>query len=290
MDVRGNRDENKVRWIRVSVEFLEHPMLDKGPYDRRSAWLWLIANAAWRDKRINHKGRPILLKRGQVLAGRKYLAETWGWGEQMVRSFLLMLQHEHMVETNQSNGHFANVITICNYEKYQSVSDEKGQSNNQSVTSAQPVSNQTFTSSTSYTNNPITPVSPRTPRIEKPTRQSGSDYWSKAINPEPEPEHKTVTLDASGKPILHNGTRAHWLEKFGGDDERLDLALEQAKGWIQPNSSRPLEAQVSAQLARTLAEKLDRDQRYERAAAKAAPAGNGSAFLALLDKRKGVSA
>jgi hypothetical protein len=165
MNLRVNSDENKTRWIRVSVESFEHGVLDKGPYDRRSAWLWLIANAAWRDKRINHKGKPLVLKRGQVLAGRKFLAETWGWGEQMVRSFLLMLHDEHMVETNQSNGHFANVITICNYEKYQTASEKEGQSNNQSATSAQPVSNQTCTSSTSYTNKTSSDNSaPRTSR------------------------------------------------------------------------------------------------------------------------------
>lgn len=43
--------------------------------------------------------------------------------------------------------------------------------------------------------------------------------------------------------------RKFWLDRFGGDDERLDLALIQAVPYIQPNSSRPLEAMVSSQLA-----------------------------------------
>lgn len=65
---------------------------------------------------------------------------------------------------------------------------------------------------------------------------------------------------------LLNGLRAFWVEQFEGDAERLDLALIQVAGFVQPNSSRPLESQVSAQLARIVADKRDRDARYQRAA------------------------
>jgi hypothetical protein len=145
--------ENKARWVRVSVETFDHEILDMGRYDRRSAWLWLITNAAWKERRVNHKGRPITLKRGQLLGARAFLAEKFGWGEQELRTFLKALVTNGMVEINQSNGHFANVITICNYEKYQSAENAKDQASNQSLTSVQPVSNQISTKGTSYTNN-----------------------------------------------------------------------------------------------------------------------------------------
>lgn len=288
MDVRENQGEIKTRWVRVSTEMLEHEVLCKGPFDRRSAWLWLITNAAWKDRRVNHKGKPIILKRGQVLAGRSYLAETWGWGEQMVRSFLLMLQREHMIELNQSNGHLANIVTICNYGKYQSAEKRDNQEKNQSVTSAQPERNHTLTRDTNIPE-PITTLLPRTPRVEKNESQSGRDFWSKVMTAHEPVEHKAVTLGDDGVPVLHNGTRAKWLAKFDGDSERLQLALEQAAGWVQPNSSRPLEAQVSSQLAKTLAEKKDRDQRYERATVKTSSASNGSNVLAFLDSTKGAA-
>lgn len=69
---------------------------------------------------------------------------------------------------------------------------------------------------------------------------------------------------------------AFWLERFGGDAGRLDLALIEVAGRIQPNSSRPLEAQVSSQLARIAAERHDRDRRYAAAAAKSG--GNGGSY------------
>lgn len=144
-------DGFKARWVRASVEMLEHPVLDRGPFDRRSAWLWLIANAAWKQRRINHKGSPLTLERGQVLIGRSYLAEKWGWSEQMVRTFTSQLVAEDMLKINQSAGHFANVATICNYDKYQTAQPEPNQSSNQCPTSAQPVPNQTLTKNTNIT-------------------------------------------------------------------------------------------------------------------------------------------
>lgn len=135
-----------------------------------------------------------------------------------------------------------------------------------------------------------TSVFTTTPGVKKPTGRPGMDFWSKAVNPEPLAEHRTVTLTDDGVIVLHNGTRAKWLAMFGGDADRLDLALTQAAGWVQPHSSRPLQAQVEAQLARAAAEKLDKDQRYAAAAAKSAPVGNGSNILAILDSRKGAPA
>jgi len=107
-------------WIRTCVDVFDHPVLDNGPYDRRSAWLWMIANASRLDRRVNHKGKAIELKRGQLLAGRAFLAAKWQWTEKQVRIFMDLLASENMIEKGQSNGHYANVVTICNYDAYQS--------------------------------------------------------------------------------------------------------------------------------------------------------------------------
>lgn len=139
------------RWVRVCVDTFDHAVLDNGPYDRRSAWLWLIANAAWRDKRVNHKGRPFDLKRGQLLGARSYLAEKWGWSEQSVRTFLGILLTEGMIEINQSFGRHANLITVCNYDNYQTAEKPANQPINQCLTSAQPEPNHTLTSNTNTT-------------------------------------------------------------------------------------------------------------------------------------------
>src|SRR5690606_24814180 len=106
------------RWIRVCVDTFDHPSL-KGEFDRRSAWLWLIANAAWKDHKTRTRGGIVEIKRGQVLAGLKFLADTWGWSIKRVRTFLGELADEGIIEREQTKNQYAAVVTICNYEKYQ---------------------------------------------------------------------------------------------------------------------------------------------------------------------------
>jgi hypothetical protein len=161
MNIGDDVGNSKARWVRVSVEMLGHPALDHGPYDRRSAWLWLITNAALKDHKANHKGAAVDIKRGQVFAGRDYLAKVWRWSPQNVRTFLRFLASENMVEVNQSNGHYANVLTICNYEKYQTPEKVRNQSTNQSLTRAQPEPNQTTTRDTKDTIREDTPLPPK---------------------------------------------------------------------------------------------------------------------------------
>ena len=69
-----------------------------------------------------------------------------------------------------------------------------------------------------------------------------------------------------GTIVLSNGLRQECLDMLGGDEIRLDLALKQSVAYVQPNSRRPLEAQIVSQLARIAGEKHDRDERYQRAA------------------------
>jgi hypothetical protein len=103
------------------------------------------------------------LQRGQLLGARSYLAEKWGWSEQSVRTFLGILLTEGMIEINQSNGHLANVITICNYDVYQNREKPSNQPINQCLTSAQPEPNHTLTSNTNTTipNNQRSITTPR---------------------------------------------------------------------------------------------------------------------------------
>lgn len=59
----------------------------------------------------------------------------------------------------------------------------------------------------------------------------------------------------------------YWLasDLFAGDRLDLDLAVVKATGYIQPRSSKPLEAQLSSQLAETCRMKRERDKRYAAA-------------------------
>lgn len=114
--------------------------------------------------------------------------------------------------------------------------------------------------------------------IPHTTDRENNDLDKASPSPSPSPkENNPLTPFADpydrcsfedGEIVLRNGLRAYWLDRFGGDEIRLDLALKQAAGYVQENSRKPLEAQVGAQLGRIAGEKHDRDQRYAAAAKK----------------------
>jgi len=110
MIIAGNNYSLKRGWQ-------EHPLFGKEPYSRRDAWCWLIENARFRDGRANVSGKVIPLRRGQLSFSVRFLAQKWRWDKGRVERFLKRLKTEAMIETHNETGQ--NIITICNYDKYQ---------------------------------------------------------------------------------------------------------------------------------------------------------------------------
>lgn len=96
-----------------------HELFAGEVFSKREAWLWMISQAAWKPHKIRAGNSMIELGRGQVLVGSERLAEEWGWGRKKVRNFLNLLANQGMIEKGPVKGRFANIATICNYEKFQ---------------------------------------------------------------------------------------------------------------------------------------------------------------------------
>jgi hypothetical protein len=122
------------------------------------AWLDLCMEANWRDRRVNNRGKVVLVERGQLLAARAWLASRWGWTEDKVRWFLRKLQSEDMISlgsakmpvspqfehssgtqsNTQKRAHHANALTICNYNIYQTLRELSDYLSTQSDTQSTP--------------------------------------------------------------------------------------------------------------------------------------------------------
>lgn len=120
-------------------EALDHPLL-KGNAERLGAWMWLVMKAAWKPTPFDIGGKIVTIERGQLCASRSQLAQAWGMSPSGVERFLTRLKTEQMIE--QETGQGRSIITICNYSKYQDVSDEAGQTTGQ-VTGQQSDSHRT---------------------------------------------------------------------------------------------------------------------------------------------------
>ena len=117
-----------IGFVALHRQALDHPLF-QGDAQRLGAWLWLIARAAWKPTRFNVAGHIVTLDRGQLCASRSQMAKAWGMSESAVERFLTRLQTGHMIE--RATGQGKSIITVCNYSKYQDLSDEAGQATEQ---------------------------------------------------------------------------------------------------------------------------------------------------------------
>ena len=106
--------------------WMENPALvgAREQYCRRAAWAWMIEQAVWKPRALNISGKTIHLERGQFSFSLRYLAAAWGWSVASVRRFIERLETDTMIGTSTGTGQL--VITICNYDKYQSDADASG--------------------------------------------------------------------------------------------------------------------------------------------------------------------
>lgn len=108
------------RWVRVQTSIFDHELFTAEPLSQREAWLWLIANVAWKETRHRVGNEVLDVPVGSMFATLRSLQSAWRWGsDKRVRTFLSMLEKERMVETKTDAG--KTQITVCNYSRYQDV-------------------------------------------------------------------------------------------------------------------------------------------------------------------------
>ena len=124
-------------WVAMRRDWQEHALFDGDEFSRRDAWMWLVANAAWRPTRVRAGGRLLDLERGQLAFSNRFLAEKWGWTNSRTDRFLRKLLDEGMLEwcskigtvagqpAGQPAGQSQRIITICNYAQYQDHIDDR---------------------------------------------------------------------------------------------------------------------------------------------------------------------
>lgn len=110
-------------FITMQRDALDHPLLQEA--DRFRAWFWMVATAAWKPTPFDISGKIVTLNRGQLCASRSHLAKAWGMSPSAAERFLVRLEAEGMIKRETGQG--KSVITICNYDKYQTRDDKPGQ-------------------------------------------------------------------------------------------------------------------------------------------------------------------
>lgn len=105
-------------WIKLYRQLQEHWIWKtKEPYDKRSAWQYILLQAFFREEKTMWKGSLIDVKRGQFPTSIRTLSEQWMWSNGKVNRFIDKLKAEQMIETERiENG---TLLTVVNYGFYQ---------------------------------------------------------------------------------------------------------------------------------------------------------------------------
>ena len=82
-----------------------------------AVFAWMVCKAAWKPTTVRYKDRVIHLERGQLALSIRDLAKKWGWSKDKAGRFCNRLVTATAAATRTATG--VNVITICNYDKYQ---------------------------------------------------------------------------------------------------------------------------------------------------------------------------
>lgn len=122
--VEMTREASKSGYYLMYRGWMENPAFAKEPFTQREAWLWLIERAAFKPVRERVGSTIVDVGRGQIAASVRYLAVRFKWSKSRVERFLKTLENQDMIETASETG--CTVITICNYDVYQSPRDSGG--------------------------------------------------------------------------------------------------------------------------------------------------------------------
>ncbi len=104
-------------FVKAQRDRFAHPLFTNEKFCRGYAWDWIVAEAAYTERKVDVSGKIITLQRGQLAHSIRFIAKAWGWDKAAVSRFITRLKTETMIETATETG--VTIITVCNYNKYQ---------------------------------------------------------------------------------------------------------------------------------------------------------------------------
>lgn len=128
----------KQGYVKLYRKTLQNPVVMKDA-DHFAVWGYLLLKATHQEYTTLFGGKPIILKSGQLVTGRKKIARETGVEEHKVDRILKLFKSAHQIE--QQAERYGSIITILNWDTYQNSEQQNEQRvSNERATSEQPVS------------------------------------------------------------------------------------------------------------------------------------------------------
>lgn len=124
-------------WISTYRKILENPIVCKDS-DYFAVWMYLLLNATHKESPAIFNKKKIILKKGQLITGRKTIAEKFDISESKVQRILKTFEIEQQIEQQTCSRN--RLISIINWNEYQQSEQRIEQPvNNERTTNEQPV-------------------------------------------------------------------------------------------------------------------------------------------------------
>lgn len=104
-------------WIKVWRRLLSHPCLTQ--HDERGLWLTLLLRASHEPTEVRFRGKVVKLERGQLAISLREEAERGGTGHKRLRNIIELMKREGMLTLDTEKGTHFSILTICNYDSFQ---------------------------------------------------------------------------------------------------------------------------------------------------------------------------
>lgn len=121
------KDLKNKGWVRLFRQIEDNPLWLLEPFTKAQAWIDLFLNANHKEGVINIRGNIIKIERGQLGWSELTMAKRWKWSKGKVRRFLKILETEQQI-IQQKDRYLTTIITILNYENYQSEKNDTADS------------------------------------------------------------------------------------------------------------------------------------------------------------------
>lgn len=189
---------------------------------------YLLLTAAYKPIKIDVRGELIELNSGQLVTGRKELSEKLKISEQCVRTALKYLE-KNKILTIKSTKRFS-LISIINWDTYQSKNEESNQQTNQELTKSQPSANQELTTKQEFKNLSIKEINNLNIYSSEPKNRSEQEI-------ELIPEEIFIEFPVIGQNAgIHGVTKREieqWKELYPAID--IEQELRKMKGYFLGN-------------------------------------------------------
>lgn len=130
-------------WVKLHRDLLEKPIWSCSTLEQKAILITILMLANHKDKQWEWKGKKFTCGPGQFVTSSFKLAKAAGASRQNVRTALARFEkYEFLTYESTKTGI---LVTIVNWGKYQSKSNQTNQQANQQVTNTQPTGNQQVT-------------------------------------------------------------------------------------------------------------------------------------------------